>query len=115
MDEQSQKVINGLVPLAIALGTFLIISLGIDIFTEIMITPEKFDSPIFVIVSLAFIILVYSYCLFYGKNNLGYFAKSNRLTRDLLLLVILPGMIAVYSGVQTYRAKNLAAQQVQKS
>lgn len=115
LDENKEKVINGLVPIAIALGTYLIISLGFDIFIEMKFNPEKMNDPVFVFVAFSFIIFVYSICLYYGKNKLGYFSDQTKFIKHLMLMIIFPAFIAFYSGIQAVKAKNLAVPQTSKS
>ena len=107
VDEKTEKIINMMVPVAIFLGTYLIVSIIGDTWIEIYI-QRKLESPLFVVFGFSVIFAVYLYCIYYSKNKLGYFTDMNKFNKHLLLMIIIPAALGIFSGYKSYKTKKPA-------
>lgn len=104
VDEKTEKIINMMMPVTIFLGTYLIVSIIGDVWVEIYF-QHKLESPLFVVFGLSVIFSVYLYCIHYSKSKLGYFTDLNKLNKHLLLMIIIPTALGIYSGYKSYKTK----------
>lgn len=106
--QQEELILDIFVPVAIAAGSFLLVALASVYFVDFFILNNpslKLDG--LEISGYLFIVGIYIYCLSYAKNTLLYFTESAKIKRQLLLLIILPGVLGLLSGYSSYKAKKV--------
>lgn len=103
--DQNENIINFMVPIAVAAGTFLIaLLLSILVIDTVILKLPSEGNFLFEFLSYGLIILVYTYCLNYSRKKLGYFSDP-KIIKHIFLIILVPALFGIYSGYESYKSK----------